>query len=125
MAAWEAQFMKLKAWQVAYRVALDVYRLVDRLPRSDLYSLGGQLQRSALSMPTNIAEGTARRGARDKARFYTIAKSSGEELKSLLLFARDLGRLSPAVFDHLMPRVDEACRLAHGMIEAMGAWSDP
>ena len=124
MADWDARFMQLKAWQVAYEVGLEVYQLARGFPRQDQYSLGGQLQRAGVSMPTNIAEGYARRRSRDKAHFYTIARSSGEELKSLLLLARDVGLLPLPRFDSLMRRLDEACRLTHGMIEAMDDWTN-
>ncbi len=124
MADWDARFMQLKAWQVAHEVALDVYRLARGFPRQDLYALGGQMQRAGLSMPTNIAEGYARRRARDKAHFYTIARSSGEELKSLLLAARDLQLVPGPRFDSLMRRLDEACRLIHGMIDSMTWWDE-
>ncbi len=121
MAAWEATFTKLRAWQVAHEVALDLFRTADGFPRGRYFALCNQLQRASLSMPTNIAEGYARRRPRDKAYFYLVAKASGEECKSLLLFARDLGLLGER-FDSHMARVDEVCRLTHGMIETVSSW---
>jgi four helix bundle protein len=125
MGEWNAEFTRLKAWQVAYGAGLEVYNLARALPRPDLYSLGGQLQRAAISLPTNIAEGFGRRRSRDKAHFYTVAHSSGEELKCLLFFARDGRLLAPDRFESLMIRLDEAGRLIHGLIEGMAAWHDP
>ena len=124
MPDWDARFMQLRAWQVAHEVALDVYRLARGFPRQDLYVLGGQMQRAGLSMPTNVAEGYARRRPRDKAYFYMVARSSGEELKSLLLAGRDLLLVPGPRFDALMQRLDEACRLIHGMIASMTSWED-
>ena len=120
-----ADFTKLKAWQLAYAVGLEIYELACRFPHPHLFSLGGQLQRAALSLPTNIAEGSGRLRSRDKAHFYAIAYSSGAELKSLLMFARDLRRIPADRFQSLFDRLDEACRLTHSLIEGMSRWVDP
>ncbi|HEX7900664.1 MAG TPA: four helix bundle protein [Planctomycetota bacterium] len=117
--------MNLKAWQAAYGVGREIYDLASSLPHPHLFGLGGQLQRAAISFPTNIAEGFGRRRSRDKAHFYTVARSSGDELKCLLLFARDGGLLLPDRFEALITRVDEACRLTYGLIESMNRWLDP
>ena len=125
MAAWNAEFAKLKAWQAAYAVGREIFQLASALPHPHLYTLGGQLQRAAISMPTNIAESFGHRRSRDKAHFYTIAHSSGEELKCLLFFARDGGLLGPERFEALMIRLGEAGRLIYGLIEGMASWHDP
>jgi four helix bundle protein len=115
-------FTKLKAWQVAYGIGLELYGLACRFPHPHLFALGGQVQRAALSLSNNIAEGFGRRRSRDKAHFYTMAYASGMELKNLLFFARDL-RLVPAErFPFLFARLDEACRLTRGLTEGMSRW---
>jgi four helix bundle protein len=124
MAEWRAEFTRLKAWQAAYGVASEIYDLACAFPHPHLYALGGQLQRAAISLPTNIAEGFGRRRSRDKAHFYTIAHASGEELKCLLFFARDRSLIPPPLFESLMARLDESGRLAHGLIEGMDSWRD-
>ena len=78
-----------------------------------------------MSFSTNIAEGDGRRRSRDKAHFYVIAHSSGEELKNLLFFARDLKLGVPDRFETVMDLIDEAGRILHGLIESLGAWIDP
>jgi four helix bundle protein len=125
MPDWYAEFTRLKAWQVAYGVGIEIYNLVCAFPRPHLFSLGPQLQRAAISLPTNIAEGFGRRRSRDKAHFYSIAHASGDELKCLLFFARDGGLLPPERFESLIRRVDEACRLVFGLMEGMDSWVDP
>ena len=125
MNTWNAEFTKLKAWQAAYAVGWEIYSLACALPHPHLYSLGGQLQRAAISMPTNIAEGFGRRRSRDKAHFYTIAHASSEEVKCLLFFARDARLVDQERFDSLMIRLGEAGRLIYGLIEGMVDWQDP
>jgi four helix bundle protein len=123
MPEWRADFTRLEAWQKACDVVEAVYSLTRSFPREELYGLGGQMRRAAVSMPTNIAEGYARRHPRDKSRFYVIARSSGEELKSLLFLATRLNFVEADSFETIMGLLDHACRLSHGLIEAANTWS--
>lgn len=123
MLPWQAEFTKLKAWQVACDVAEEVYTLTDTFPRREIFGLTAQMRSAAVSMSTNIAEGYGRRHPRDKARFYEISRSSGEELKSLLCLSFRFGYVELAQFDPAMTRLDHACRLAHGLVEAASSWA--
>lgn len=125
MSAWRADFTRLKAWQLAFDVGLELYRRASEFPHPHLFTLGAQLQRAAISLSSNISEGYGRRRSKDKAHFYVIAHSSGEEIKNLLFFAKAMSLLNEEAFESLMGRVDEAGRLLHGLIESMGGWHDP
>ena len=125
MATWTAGFTQLTAWQVAYQVGLEVYDLACGFPHPHRFALAGQLQRAAISLPTNVAEGFGRRHGRDKARFYEIAHASGDELKCLLFFARDKKLCSLETFESLMTALDRACRLIYRLMEGMEGWQDP
>jgi four helix bundle protein len=85
---------QLEVFQLAHQLVLDVYRLTEGFPIEERYGILSQLRRAALSIPTNIAEGCARRGARDYARFVDIAVGSAAELRYLLDLSVDLGFLS-------------------------------
>jgi len=84
-------FQDLQVWQKAHSWVLDVYLLTKGLPREELFGLTSQLRRAAVSVPANIAEGYAKRGRADKARFFNTAQGSLEECRYYLLLARDLG----------------------------------
>lgn len=64
------------AWQVAMDLAAEIYRLVKLLPKEEKYTLGDQLKRAAISVPSNIAEGQARGTTREFVRFLYIARGS-------------------------------------------------
>jgi four helix bundle protein len=85
----------LDAWKLAHELALATYRAADGFPKSELYGLTTQTRRAALSIPTNIAEGAAKRGSREFRRFLDIAIGSLAELSYLLRLAKDLGILDP------------------------------
>ena len=78
---------RLEAWRVAHALALEVFAVSDRWPKSEQYILTSQIRRAALSIPANIAEGAARQGRREFARFLNIALGSLAELRYLLRFS--------------------------------------
>ena len=75
------RFEQLEVWKEAHALTLRVYRLTAALPTDQRFGLVGQMQRAAVSIPANIAEGFKRRGQADKVRFYNIAQGSLEELR--------------------------------------------
>jgi len=87
-------FTKLTVWKRAHEVALEVYSATKSFPREERWGLTAQLRRSAVSVPSNVAEGSGRRSAADFARFLSIAVGSASELEYQLLVARDLGYLT-------------------------------
>jgi four helix bundle protein len=62
-------YERLKAWRQAHRLALAVYDVTDAFPKVEVFELTSQIRRAALSVPTNIAEGSAKRGRREFRRF--------------------------------------------------------
>ena len=85
------RFEDLIVWQKAHQFVLAVYKLNTAFPKHELYALGSQLRRAAISIPGNIAEGFKRRGKADKGRFLNIVQGSLEESRYYLLLAQDLG----------------------------------
>jgi four helix bundle protein len=83
-------FQDLIVWQKAHQFVLDVYRLTEKFPKSEIYGLTAQLRRAAVSVPANIAEGFKKRGKADKARLMNIAQGSLEECRYYLILAHDL-----------------------------------
>jgi len=94
-------YERLDAWRLAHELALEIYRVTDDFPRVELYGLTSQTRRAALSVPTNIAEGSAKRGPREFRRFLDISLGSLAELAYLLRFARDRGVLDPSDAERL------------------------
>jgi four helix bundle protein len=83
-------FERFKAWRLAHRLALDVYEVSSGWPARERYGLVSQARRAAVSIPSNIAEGTAKRGEREFGRHLDIALGSLSELTYLLRFCLDL-----------------------------------
>ncbi|BCS34468.2 hypothetical protein TBR22_A36950 [Luteitalea sp. TBR-22] len=89
-------YQDLEVWQTSIELAVDITRLANQLPQSELYALGLQLRRAAISVPSNIAEGYGRSTRPEYVRFLRIARGSNAEVSSLLIIATRLGYLSEA-----------------------------
>jgi four helix bundle protein len=84
-------FEKLDVWQLAKELVKDLYQITNSFPGSEKYGLISQINRSAISVTANIAEGSSRIGKKDQSRFYIMAYSSLLELTSHLIIATELG----------------------------------
>lgn len=84
---------RLEAFQVADHLVLIVYRATAPFPRDERFGLTGQIRRAAISIPTNIVEGCARRSRRDYLHFLNIAHASASETRYLLDLSKRLGFL--------------------------------
>ena len=110
-------FRQLKVWEKSHNLVLDTYKVTMHYSREEKYGLVSQMRRSAVSVPTNIAEGFKRRGKADKAHFYNVAQSSLEELYYYFLLSADLGYTKDSA--GLRERAEEVGRMLIGLIEAV------
>lgn len=94
---------ELVAWQEAIQLVEVVFRETARFPREELYGLAAQLRRSAVSIPSNIAEGAGRNTTRELVHFLGIASGSRSELDTQLVVAQRLGLIGAGstVFEQL------------------------
>jgi four helix bundle protein len=83
-------YKDLLVWQDAMDLVVLVYRVTTKFPHHELYGLTGQLRRSAVSVPSNIAEGQGRRTKRDFQNFLSIAHGSLRELETQVLIGQRL-----------------------------------
>ncbi len=110
-------FSELETWQVGHRVVLATYRVSEGFPKKELFGLVSQMNRAAVSVTSNIAEGFGRRSYKDKARFYDIAKGSLLELENQLIVALDLGYLPRPSFDELILEIKSVHRLLNSLLK--------
>ena len=85
-----SHFRELEVWQLAMSLAVLIYRLTAGFPKEERFGLSSQMQRAAVSIPSNIAEGNARQSTREYARFVSIASGSAAELQTQLLLTQEL-----------------------------------
>jgi len=109
------RFTDLQVWQKGHAFALAVYRLSIAFPADERFGLTSQLRRAAVSVPTNIAEGSKRRTRQEYARFLNIAEGSLAEVEYLLMFARDLGYVTSTTAHASIGEVAEIAKMLHGL----------
>ena len=83
-------YKELKVWEKAYKLCLDIYTVTKRFPKEEIYGLTSQIRRSAVSIPSNIAEGYGRKITSEYVRFLYIAYGSVCELETQTMISGDL-----------------------------------
>lgn len=80
----------LDAWKLSINFIAEIYRITQSFPKEELYGLTNQIRRSAISIPSNIAEGSARQSDKELVQFLYIALGSLAELETQLIIAQNL-----------------------------------
>ena len=112
-------FRTLKVWEKAHVLTLSIYKATEKFPKQEVYALTNQIQRAAVSIPTNIAEGCGKDSDAELKRYFVIAMGSSSELEYLLLLARDLGYLSDENHQILNNDLTEVRRMLNGFIQKL------
>ncbi len=84
-------FNNLKIWQLAIELAKEIYRATESYPKEEIYALISQMQRAAVSIPSNIAEGAGRETDKDFSHFLSIALGSSFELYTQIVLSKEIG----------------------------------
>jgi four helix bundle protein len=115
----------LLVWKKAMEFARDVYRATEKFPQSELYCLGKQVRRAAVSVPSNIAEGYGRNSRNELHQFIGIARGSLAEVETQIELAHMLGYLSVPETQVLMNTAGEIGRMLTGLREWSGKARKP
>ena len=114
-------FRKVRAWDKAHALTLDVYRMTIGFPDCERYGLVSQIRRACSSIPTNIAEGCGRGSDKELARFIDIATGSASEVEYQLQLARDLEYIGEESHINLTNKVTDIRRMLVAFNKAIRA----
>jgi four helix bundle protein len=109
----------LLVWQKSMSLVTDCYRLTECFPDRERYGLSSQLQRAAVSIPANIAEGNARRSTGAYINHLSIGTGSLAELETHLLIAANLGYIRATDCDPVLSKIEEVRRMLAGLIRSL------
>ena len=109
-------FKNLIAWQKAYELAIEIYKITRTFPRHETYGLISQIRRAAVSISGNIAEGYERLHRKEYVHFLSMAKGSLGELETYLLFSRDLEYMFDIRYQEIDIKRQETARILKGLI---------
>ncbi len=109
----------MTAWQRAYQLCLETYRLTAGFPKEEKYGLVSQVRRAAVSVPSNIAEGYGRKSIGEYLQSLHIAYASLCEVETQVLLASDLGFLKPEQSMSLEEAIGDVERLLKALIKSL------
>jgi four helix bundle protein len=113
-------FERLDVYQKAMDFTEEVYKITKRFPPNELYGLTSQIRRAAISIPSNIAEGSGRYYKKDFAQFLRIARSSLYECVPLLNIALKENYIEKLIFEELMSNCTQLAKMLNGLIRSLG-----
>lgn len=112
-------FKELKIWQKGFEIAVKSFKLTAAFPREERFGICSQITRAAVSIPSNIAEGSSRTSTKDYCRFIEIALGSAYELETQLLIAKATGFGSQILTDELLNNVIEEQKMLIGFSNSL------
>lgn len=112
-------FKGLKIWQKGFEIATQSFQLTESFPKEERFGLSSQITRAAVSIPSNIAEGSSRSSEKDYKRFLEIALGSGFELETQLLIAEKASYGPKKIRDHILQAIDEEQKMLIAFIKKL------
>ena len=109
-------YKDLIVWQKSLKLSLLIYELPEKFPKEEVYGLTSQIRRSAVSIPSNIAEGRFRGTKNDFTQFLRIAYSSGAELETQIEIARNLSKTKNLDYSKIDSLMVEVMKMLNVMI---------
>jgi four helix bundle protein len=112
-------FKDLKIWQRGVELVKLIYVITNSFPVDEKYGLVSQMRRSAVSVPSNIAEGFMRRHNKEYRQFLYIALGSLAELETQIIISADLHFLKNEQYNELLPVIDALNKMITGLIKCL------
>jgi len=112
-------FRELQVWQRSMQLTVAIYRLSQKFPREEIYGLTSQMRRSAVSIPSNIAEGQGRLNPNEFRQFLGIARASNCELQTQLEIARALEFGDPKLINEAEGLTHEVGKMIYAFLESL------
>ena len=110
-----SSYRDLEVWKKGVQLARLVYKLTGGFPKCEVYGMCSQMQRAAVSVPANIAEGHARSSTKEFLRYISIARGSLAELETLLVLAEQLEYCQVRGTAEIFRQCDEVSRMLSGL----------
>lgn len=118
------KFEEIQAWQKAYEVTIDIYKITSEGQFSKDFGLRDQIRRASVSVMANIAEGHGRKSNIEFANFLNLARGSAAEVQSHLHVSAGIGYIDNADFDGLYSKVTEISRMLLSLAQYLREHND-
>ena len=114
-----SDFRQLRVWRAAQDLAIDAHRIAPRMRGVGGTNLRDQLVRAAMSVPTNIVEGSVHHSPLELARYVRYSIASVSEVEGHLQLAHDIGMLTEPDFSDLLARVVDVRKMLYGLLKKL------
>ena len=112
-------YQDLIVWQKSVLLVTDIYTITKTFPQDERFGITSQLNRAAVSIPTNIAEGWGRETSKNYLQFLRISRGSIMEVQTLLIISKNLNYISEEKFDILRNKTEEVGKILQGLIKSI------
>ena len=113
------KYKELKVWQKFMNVTVDIYKMTEELPTKEKFNLISQICRSAVSIPSNIAEGAGRHSKKDFSHFLSIALGSSFELETQIILTEKLNYLTKDQINQILTQLTEIQSMIFGLKKSL------
>jgi len=112
-------YRELKIWQLGIELVKKIYKLTEGFPKHELYGLSSQMRHSAVSIPSNIAEGFRRYYNNEYRQFLYVSLGSCAELETQITIAKELNYASEDTESELLEMLDHICRMISNLLKKL------
>lgn len=112
-------YKDLDVWKRSVALVKDIYKITSRFPKEEQFGLISQMKRSAISIPSNIAEGRTRQHTNEYVQFLYIALSSCSELSTQLIISEELNFINKAELEKILNSLDSIGKMVNGLIKSL------
>ena len=110
---------KLDVWERSMEFVKDIYGATNTFPKSEIYGLSSQMRRAAVSIPSNLAEGAARKGKKEFSQYLNIAQGSISELDTQIELSLMLKYIDSKLYNDLMEKLSSISKMLFGLSRSL------
>ncbi len=115
----KSTYKDLIVWQKSIALVTSLYAITKTFPADEKFGIVSQINRAAISVPANIAEGWGRESSKNYLQFLRISRDSLMELETLMIISRNLNYINEQNFLEVNKQIDEVGKILHGLIKSV------
>ena len=112
-------YQDLDVWRLSINLVKEIYRVIEKFPSWEIYVLGSQIRKAAISIPSNIAEGQGRNSSREFRQYLAISLGSLSELETQLIIAQEIRYLTAEELDPLLISIDTIRKMLRALSNSL------
>jgi four helix bundle protein len=110
-------FQKLDVWNVSMELSTAIHEVTKDFPKQEIYGMTSQMRRASVSIPSNIAEGSGRKGNKELVQFLFIANGSAFELYTQIILSYNVGYISKETKEELLKKLSSIQKMLYALIQ--------